>query len=154
MASRGTDVARQNLYTVKAVRRFLAEAIPFTLSNKEPTMSRLSSAEILPTPSRRGFLQQSGALLGSALAAGLPIARSAHAAGSDILRVGLIGCGGRGAGAAVNALNADPNSRLVALGDVFPDMLNSTARTSAPPSPGRRRSTTTIASSASTPINR
>jgi predicted dehydrogenase len=89
-------------------------------------MSRPSSADILLTPSRRGFLQQSGSLLGSALAASLPIARSAHAAGSDILRVGLIGCGGRGAGAAVNALNADPNARLVALGDVFPDMLNST----------------------------
>ncbi len=89
-------------------------------------MSRPSSAKILLAPSRRGFLQQSGALLGSALVAGLPIARSVHAAGSDILRVGLVGCGGRGAGAAVNALNADPHSRLVALGDVFPDMLRST----------------------------
>ena len=37
--------------------------------------------------------------------------------------MGLIGCGPRGTGAAVNALNADPQSRLVAMADLFPDML-------------------------------
>ncbi|HRR83307.1 MAG TPA: Gfo/Idh/MocA family oxidoreductase, partial [Planctomycetota bacterium] len=37
---------------------------------------------------------------------------------SDILRVGLIGCGGRGTGAAMNAMNADPGVRLAALCDV------------------------------------
>ena len=76
-------------------------------------------------PSRRDFLRTSTAAVGAAMTAGLALARSAHAAGSDILRVGLVGCGGRGAGAAVNALNADPNAKLVALADVFPDMLNS-----------------------------
>ena len=37
--------------------------------------------------------------------------------------MGLIGCGGRGTGAAANALNADPNAKLVAMGNVFPDRL-------------------------------
>lgn len=40
------------------------------------------------------------------------------------LRIGLIGCGGRGTGAAVQALRADKNTRLVAMGDVLPDRLN------------------------------
>jgi len=39
-----------------------------------------------------------------------------------VLRVGLVGCGGRGGGAAVNALAADPDAELVAVGDVFEDM--------------------------------
>lgn len=71
--------------------------------------------------SRRNVL---AAGIGSALAGGLPLARSAHAAGSDVLRIGLVGCGGRGTGAAVNALNADPNSRLVALADAFPERVS------------------------------
>lgn len=40
-------------------------------------------------------------------------------------RIGLVGCGGRGGGAAVNALKADPDNVLVALGDAFSDMLES-----------------------------
>ena len=40
-----------------------------------------------------------------------------------MIRIGLIGCGGRGSGAALNALMADPNTRLVAMGDAFADML-------------------------------
>jgi predicted dehydrogenase len=63
------------------------------------------------------------AITGASLAGGLTLARSAHAAGSDLLRVGLVGCGGRGTGAAANALNADPNARLVALADIFPENL-------------------------------
>ncbi|NQT12377.1 MAG: Gfo/Idh/MocA family oxidoreductase, partial [Planctomycetes bacterium] len=40
-----------------------------------------------------------------------------------VLKIGLIGCGGRGTGAAVNALNGDPNTKLTALADVFPDQV-------------------------------
>jgi len=47
------------------------------------------------------------------------ISRGAWAAGGDRLRVGLIGCGGRNAGAAVQALNADPGTQLVAMNDIF-----------------------------------
>jgi predicted dehydrogenase len=42
-----------------------------------------------------------------------------------VLKVGLVGTGGRGSGAAVNALVADPNCKLVALCDIFPDRIES-----------------------------
>lgn len=72
--------------------------------------------------SRRSFLQQTGAAAIAGTAA-LAVARSAHAAGSDVIKVGLIGCGGRGSGAAVQALAADPQTKLVSMGDVFADAL-------------------------------
>ncbi|RMH01476.1 MAG: gfo/Idh/MocA family oxidoreductase [Planctomycetota bacterium] len=77
--------------------------------------------------SRRSFLRTgaaaTGALYaGAALPAGLGLGRFLAGAGSsEILRVGLVGCGGRGGGAVVNALNADPATKLVALGDTFAD---------------------------------
>ncbi len=72
---------------------------------------------------RRTFLQQS-LVTGAALAMPLSIARSAHAAGADGFRVGLIGCGGRGCGAAVNAMNAGADVKIVALADMFEDRLH------------------------------
>jgi len=72
---------------------------------------------------RRNFLKASLAT-GAALAAPLGIARSAHAAGVDGFRVGLIGCGGRGCGAAVNATNAGHDVKVVAMADLFEDQLN------------------------------
>ncbi len=74
-------------------------------------------------PSRRGFLKTSGVAVGSAALGGLAIGRSAHAAGGDTLRIGLVGCGGRGSGAAANALGADKNTKLVAMADAFADRL-------------------------------
>ena len=66
------------------------------------------SDQARPEPShRREFLKSSSALVvGGSLAATLGTARSVHAAGSDVIRIGLIGCGGRGSGAAGNALKA------------------------------------------------
>jgi predicted dehydrogenase len=52
--------------------------------------------------------------------AGLP---NVHAAGSDLLRVGLVGCGARGTGAATQALAADSHVQLVAMADAFEDRL-------------------------------
>ena len=75
--------------------------------------------------SRRDFLKISAAGLPAVAAGNLTIARSAHAAGSDTLKIGLIGCGGRGTGAAANALDADPNTKLVAMADAFADRLES-----------------------------
>jgi predicted dehydrogenase len=75
-----------------------------------------------PTVRRRDFLRTTAIAAGAATA-GLSIGRSAHAAGSDVLKIGLIGCGGRGTGAAADALGADPNTRLVALGDAFADRI-------------------------------
>jgi predicted dehydrogenase len=61
----------------------------------------------------------------AAVAAGslLQAAPNVHAGGSDELKVGLIGCGGRGTGAAEQACNAGKGIKLVAMGDMFPDKL-------------------------------
>ncbi|HET6881402.1 MAG TPA: Gfo/Idh/MocA family oxidoreductase [Pirellulales bacterium] len=76
----------------------------------------------LIVPSRRDFLKQSGAaVVGGAVAGTLSVGRSAYAGGDDVLKVGLIGCGNRGTGAAKNALLADKNVKLTALGDTFAD---------------------------------
>ena len=70
---------------------------------------------------RRGFLKSSGAaVIGSTLAS-LPT--SSFASSASVLKVGLIGCGGRGTGAAAQALQADSNVLLTAMGDVFEDRL-------------------------------
>jgi predicted dehydrogenase len=73
-------------------------------------------------PSRRSFLKVSTLALG---AAALPRALESgvYAAGSDLLRVGLVGCGGRGTGAASQALQADKNVKLVAMADAFEDRI-------------------------------
>ncbi len=55
--------------------------------------------------------------------ASVSLLNSAHAAGSDALKVGLVGCGGRGTGAAAQAIAADPNVKLTAMGDAFGDFL-------------------------------
>jgi predicted dehydrogenase len=87
-------------------------------------MSLTSKQQTTFQPSRRDFLKISTTAATAAAAASvLPSSRSVHAAGSDTLKVGLIGCGGRGAGAAANALNADKNAKLVAMADIFPDRL-------------------------------
>ncbi len=67
--------------------------------------------------SRRTFTK-TGIALG---AMGLMAAPRVHAAENNIIRIGLVGCGGRGRGAAQNAMTADPNCVLVAVGDAFKD---------------------------------
>lgn len=70
---------------------------------------------------RREFLKSSAAAAATTTLASLDIGRFAHAAGSDLLKVGLIGCGGRNTGAGFQALRADKGARLVALCDIFMD---------------------------------
>ena len=71
-------------------------------------------------PSRRGFLKTASAVAaGGALAGGLPIARAAHAAGDDEIKIALIGCGGRGNGAASQALKTKGKVKLWAMCDAF-----------------------------------
>lgn len=67
---------------------------------------------------RRTFLKTSAAVAGASVL--LP---GAYAGDNQTLRIGLVGCGGRGSGAARDALQADPNVRLVAMCDVFMDRL-------------------------------
>ena len=71
---------------------------------------------------RRSFLAASGA---SALAAGLNAAQAADDVATRPLKVALIGCGGRGSGAANQAMSADPGARLSYMADLFPDRLES-----------------------------
>jgi predicted dehydrogenase len=71
---------------------------------------------------RRSFLKSSLAA-GAALTTPLTLARFAHAGGDDAIRIGLIGCGGRGTGAAMNAMNAGTDVKLVAMADLFEDKL-------------------------------
>jgi myo-inositol 2-dehydrogenase/D-chiro-inositol 1-dehydrogenase len=95
-------------------------------------MSRSPKTESSATNSRRDFIRQSGLLVaGSAIAGGqLALARSAHAAGSDTIKIGLIGCGGRGTGAAIQAMNTSGGEvKLTALADVSEDRVQVAYRT-------------------------
>src|ERR1043166_509071 len=76
-------------------------------------------------PSRRDFLKTtSSAAVGTAILGGLSVARSAHGASADdTLKIALIGCGGRGSGAANQALSTEGKTKLVAMADAFPDQL-------------------------------
>jgi predicted dehydrogenase len=88
---------------------------------------------------RRGFISKSSlAAIGTIGAAGLLTSCSGEpkkpelklpallnqAPDGKVLKAGLIGCGGRGTGAAINFLDAGPNLEIVALGDVFKDKLD------------------------------
>jgi myo-inositol 2-dehydrogenase/D-chiro-inositol 1-dehydrogenase len=78
--------------------------------------------------SRRRFLKSTAALAGGALASKLTIGKAAYAAGSGIISVGMIGCGGRCTGAAAQALTADSGARLVAMCDIFMDRVKGKRR--------------------------
>jgi predicted dehydrogenase len=65
--------------------------------------------------SRRTFIQTTAAASAAVMFSG------AHVAGSDVIRVGLVGCGGRGTGAARDCLRGAEGVELVALGDLFPE---------------------------------
>src|SRR5437867_4688624 len=74
--------------------------------------------------SRREFLKNTGRFAAASALAGVAIP-NVHAAGSDLIQVALIGCGGRGTGAADNALSVKRGPvKLVAMVDVFEDRLN------------------------------
>jgi myo-inositol 2-dehydrogenase / D-chiro-inositol 1-dehydrogenase len=74
---------------------------------------------------RRSFLQTTSLAAGGAVLGGLSVERGAHAQGSDTIKVALVGCGGRGSGAAQQALSTAGNVKLVAMADAFSDRLNS-----------------------------
>ena len=72
------------------------------------------------TNTRRDFIKKSTILVaGSTVAGNLQIARAAHAYGDEVIKIGLVGCGGRGTGAAVQAMNTNGDVHLVAMADVF-----------------------------------
>lgn len=74
---------------------------------------------------RREFIKKgSAAIAGGTVLTTLPSHLGAYVSGTDQIRVGLIGCGNRGAGAAVQALQATKSAKLVAMGDTFRDRLD------------------------------
>ncbi len=92
------------------------------MDNKEKKPQKLK-------PSRRMFIKTSVALMGGTAATRLGFVPAVHAAGSDEIRVGLIGCGGRGTGAAVDVASAAPGVKIVAMGDAFQDRLEKSLET-------------------------
>jgi predicted dehydrogenase len=93
-------------------------------SNQEPTRSFQSSFS-----SRREFLASSGKVVAGSMLAGLALPH-VHAAEDNTIRLALIGCGGRGTGAAGNACEAEGGPvKLVAMADVFEHRLNSSHQT-------------------------
>ncbi|MGQ9607029.1 MAG: Gfo/Idh/MocA family oxidoreductase [Thermogutta sp.] len=86
--------------------------------------------EKLTSASRRSFLKSS-AILGGAAMTGLNLSRAVHAAGSDVIKVCLVGCGGRGNGAVRDNLKAAQEAGLkvqvVAVSDAFEARAKGTA---------------------------
>ncbi len=76
------------------------------------------------SPSRRDFVKQSTLLAGGVLAAPLIAGANVFSGADDTIKVALIGCGGRGTGAAVQALLSKQNVKLVAMADAFRDRLD------------------------------
>ncbi|HQG48202.1 MAG TPA: Gfo/Idh/MocA family oxidoreductase [Sedimentisphaerales bacterium] len=70
---------------------------------------------------RRGFLKASASVASATTLGVLNI--GAYAGGSDVIRLGMIGCGGRNTGAADQAMTADKGVRLVAMCDIFMDRI-------------------------------
>src|SRR5690242_16936523 len=75
--------------------------------------------------SRRQFLKTTGGIAAASALTGVSVP-PVHAAGGDLIQVALVGCGGRGSGAAVNALATTSGPiKLVAMADAFADRLHS-----------------------------
>ena len=87
-----------------------------------PTIMKPSPTSTTPFTTRRDFLKHSGqAVAGAALAGAL--ARPGYAADNNTIKVALVGCGGRGTGAAMQALSTSGPTKLWAAADVFEDRL-------------------------------
>lgn len=89
-----------------------------SMSDAKPVRSVATASH---AASRREFLKQSALAGAAATAVNVTMARGAHAAGSDLVRVALVGAGGRGTGAALNLLGTKANVKLVAVADAFPE---------------------------------
>src|SRR5947207_4730276 len=73
---------------------------------------------------RRDFIKTTGRIAAASALAGVAIP-AVHAAGSDLIQVALVGCGGRGTGAAADALGTKSGPiKLVAMADVFENRLS------------------------------
>ncbi len=80
-------------------------------------------------PGRRDFVKQTSLLAGGLIAAPLFSQANFFSGSSDVIKVALIGCGGRGTGAAMQAMLSKQNVKLVAMADAFRDRLDSCYKT-------------------------
>ncbi|MCC7424525.1 MAG: Gfo/Idh/MocA family oxidoreductase [Planctomycetaceae bacterium] len=79
---------------------------------------------------RRDLLKTTGRVAAASALAGVAIPKHAYAAENNTVQVALIGCGGRGTGAAANSLSVSNGpTKLVAMADVFPEKLNASYNT-------------------------
>src|SRR5262249_47291151 len=108
-----------------------ARTSPVTARNIRPLFRGRLSPPAVPSPAQRrpgedgSMRTHRRQFLKTAAGFGAALAANAYAGGNDEIRVGLVGCGGRGTGAAVNCLEADAGVKIVALGDAFKDRLES-----------------------------
>ncbi len=72
---------------------------------------------------RRSFIKTSAVAASAIGVVDSAVRRTAHAAGSDLIKIGMVGCGGRCTGAAVQVLQADSGTKLVAMADLFADRI-------------------------------
>ena len=77
---------------------------------------------------RRSFVKQTALATSGLLSVPLSVEAMANVNGEKKLKLALIGCGGRGSGAAVQALTADENVELVAMADAFADRIEKSLR--------------------------
>lgn len=73
---------------------------------------------------RREFVKNSSLLAGGLLAAPLFSKANYFSGADDTIKIALVGCGGRGTGAASQALSTKQNVKLVAMADAFQDRLD------------------------------
>src|SRR3954451_2615621 len=122
--------------SAKAAEHLVDDRLRLGRIPRRPAGRRIGRTQELPAPShldkqgqglimdsttRRDFLKTAAATT-AVLAAGSAL--NAHAAGSDEIRVGLVGCGGRGKGAGGDVLASTDGVRIVALADVFKDRID------------------------------
>ena len=91
-------------------------------------MSAQDQPNPAPALTRRSFIQSASVVAaGTAALTNFPFVLTSHAAPDDSIRMGLIGCGGRGTGAVGNAIAAAPNVKVVAVADVFENQAKAAA---------------------------
>jgi hypothetical protein len=96
----------------------------FLHSHKRKTMKASSNPSGANESSRREFIKNTGKVTAAGALAGVALP-NVHAQGSETVQVALIGCGGRGTGAAANALSVSNGpTKMVAMADVFQHRLD------------------------------
>ncbi len=87
----------------------------------QPATRESASPDRPAARSRRRFLKDTATVVAGAALGSLALSRSAHAAGNGTIKIGMIGSGGRCAGAATESMQASPDVKLVAMCDLFED---------------------------------